>query len=31
MKKLLFIANPLSGGIDKKKLLGQVERTIRHP
>ena len=31
MRKLLFIANPLSGGIDKKKLLGQVERTIRHP
>ena len=30
MRKLLFIANPLSGGIDKKKLLGQVEKTIRH-
>ena len=31
MRKLLFIANPLSGGIDKKKLLEQVERTLRHP
>lgn len=31
MKKLLFIANPLSGGIDKKKLLTQVERIIQYP
>lgn len=31
MRKLLFIANPLSGGIDKKKLLRRVERIVRHP
>ena len=31
MRKLLFIANPLSGGINKKELLQQVEKTLRHP
>lgn len=30
MKRILFIANPLSGGIDKKELLKQVEETLRH-
>lgn len=31
MSKLLFIVNPLSGGIDKKKLLRKVEKNLRHP
>lgn len=30
MRKLLFIANPLSGGIDKKELLKKIERKLRH-
>ena len=30
MRKLLFIVNPLSGGIDKKELLKKIERKIRH-
>lgn len=31
MRKLLFIANPLSGGIDKKDLLTRLEKKVRHP
>ena len=31
MRNLLFIANPLSGGIDKKALLAKMEKKVRHP
>ena len=31
MKKILFIANPLSGGIDKKALLARIEKQMRQP
>ena len=30
MRKILFIANPLSGGIDKKELLNKIGKSIRH-
>ena len=31
MSKILFIANPLSGLIDKKALLARIEKRVRHP
>lgn len=30
MRKLLFIANPLSGGIDKKEMLRKMGKRLRH-